>query len=84
MVEPPHNKGITIMKRQLSLLLAVSLAMFIVAPVVLAQALYSGPMTSTTIDVPATTWVRVRAGNGPSCGGWKNGDITATYTPWCV
>ena len=46
--------------------------------------LYSGTSTSATINVSGTTWVRVRACHGPSCSAWKNGDITATYTPGCI
>lgn len=46
--------------------------------------LYSGAATLVNISVSGTTWVRVRACNGPSCSAWKNGDITATYTPGCI
>ncbi|MFB9068448.1 S8 family peptidase [Pseudofulvimonas gallinarii] len=46
--------------------------------------LYSGTAAFAHIDVTGTTWVRVRACNGPSCSSWTNGDISATYTPWCI
>lgn len=40
--------------------------------------------TSTSIEVPATRYIRVRACNSVACGAWKNGNITATYFNGCL
>lgn len=40
--------------------------------------------TGTSIDVPSTRYIRVRACNGVSCGPWGNANITATYYPGCL
>jgi|GEM_PF-3205137 len=43
---------------------------------------YSGPNTAVGINVQQTTYVRVRACNYVSCGGWVSAG-TASYYPYC-
>ncbi len=44
---------------------------------------YSGPDTSSFINVSSATYLRVRACNGSSCSPYRNGSNTATYTNGC-
>ena len=42
------------------------------------------PNSSGIITVSGTTWLRVRACDGPACSAWKTGSTKATYTSGCL
>jgi subtilisin family serine protease len=46
--------------------------------------LYSGPNNPAGIDVTGTTWIRVRACSGPSCGASSTASTTAGYVAGCL
>ncbi|HEX4953961.1 MAG TPA: S8 family serine peptidase [Thermoanaerobaculia bacterium] len=46
--------------------------------------LYSGPNLDHTFNVSGTRYLRVRACNASGCGGYRNGDRSATYTNGCL
>lgn len=46
--------------------------------------LYSGTGNPVAVDVTGTTWIRVRACAGPSCGAFAAAGTTADYVPGCL
>ncbi len=45
---------------------------------------YSGPDLAALFNVPGTRYMRVRACNANGCSGYRNGNVTATYTNGCL
>lgn len=42
------------------------------------------PNSSGVVTVSGTTWLRVKACDGPACSAWKTGSKKATYTSGCL